>query len=55
MTVIVPTRSASFELGAAESVNDPGPVPLAPDMIVSQVELEAADQTHPFAVETETL
>jgi hypothetical protein len=42
ITEIVPLRSEVPVFGVADQVNDPGPVPLAPAVIVSQLALETA-------------
>jgi len=52
--VIVPLKSDDPEFGAAVKENEPDPVPLAPALTVSQLELETADQTQLLCVVTET-
>jgi hypothetical protein len=47
ITVTVPVKLMFVFPGAALNVNDPDPVPLAPEVIVSHVALGTADQTHP--------
>jgi len=42
-------------LGATENVTEPLPLPIAPDVIVSQERLLVAVHVHPFTAETLTV
>jgi hypothetical protein len=52
---MIPVKSDEPEFGEAVKEKEPEPVPLAPALMVSQFELETADQTQLFCVLTETV
>jgi len=55
ITVTVPIRAELPALAATVHVKVPFPVPLAPAVIVSQLEFETADHGHPVEVVTPTV